>query len=64
MDINFNVRVNGSNTDYSDFDMTAAESKKMIKEVMQDIARELIDKYVNYGYNNFSIDISVNKSDY
>ena len=64
MDINFNVTINGSNTDYSDFDMTAAESKKMIKEVMQDVAQELIEEYINNGYNNFSIDISVNKSEY
>ena len=42
MDINFYARVNGSNTDYSDFDMTEAESKKNDKrKLMRDIAQEL-----------------------
>jgi len=64
MDINFNTRINGNSTDYSDYDMTEKKAQAMIKEVMQDVAQDLIDQYIKNGYNNFSIDISVSKSEY
>lgn len=63
MDINFNSRINGNSTDYSDYDLTNKQSELIIQDIMHDIAKELINQYIKKGYNNFSIDISVSKSE-